>query len=152
LGKKINKLHNDSKLKENKIEQMRSTLNTSLKNLSNSSWVSSKSKELNEQHNEKIFRKIFEVLTYRDESVEPKIDKFTDFSKLEEKVRNIVIPLFIELDEQNENLNLDEFVLACKQLYNLVSTEEKGVLLNWYNGLTKRRNENNEFTFKVILQ
>jgi hypothetical protein len=117
--------------------------------MSNASHVGDKSKTLNEQFNAKIFKKIFEILTESDSGNMPKIDKFTDYTKLNEKVMSILYPLYVELEEQNEDLNVDEFILACKQLYGLLSTEEKGALISWYNSTLKRVVTLNNFTFKV---
>jgi hypothetical protein len=127
---------------------MSQILTQNLKQLSNTSFVNEKSKELSENFCAKIFAKIFEMLTG---GTTEKVDKFTDFTKLNEKVRNAVYPLFLELEEQNEDLNLDEFILAGKQLYGLLTTEEKGNLISWYNSTLKKNSENTNFTFKVNL-
>jgi hypothetical protein len=135
-------------VKESKLEEQKQGLDKNFKTMSNTSFVNTKSKELNEQFNSKIFKKIFEILTEGDESENPTIDKFTDYTRLNEKVKNTLYPLYVELEEQNEDLNMDEFVLACKQLHGFLTTEEKGGLISWYNSILKKVEANN-FTFKV---
>ena len=92
---------------------------------------------------DKIFNKIYDKLT---NSTMINIDKYTNISSLPDKLCKIMEPLFEELINQNESLKYEEFLSACRQLYNYLNIEEKNKLISWY---YEKENKVAEFTFKV---
>jgi len=59
-------------------------------------------------------------------------------NKIPKKIINIIEPLLIELKEENQTLNKDEFILAMDKLFEDISLIEKNEIINRYKNISKR--------------
>jgi len=101
----------------------------------------------------KIFLHLFEVLS--DKTSNLINGKEVDLSEIPEKIKNILMPLLSELNDQNETLTLDEFIMASKHLYATLPIHFKQNLMEWYLSFNKMKKNMSiqdcfNFPFKVI--
>ena len=61
-----------------------------------------------------------------------------NINKIPKKIINIIEPLLIELKEENQTLNKDEFILAMDKLFEDISLIEKNEIINRYKNISKR--------------
>lgn len=61
-----------------------------------------------------------------------------NINKIPKKIINIIEPLLIELKEENQTLNKDEFILAMDKLFEDISLIEKNEIINRYKKISKR--------------
>ena len=112
----------------------------------------------NEQSNEiftkqkiNCFEKIFYILDKDQDGI---ITKFNIYvNGLPKNIQEILSPIIIELKQDNETLNKDEFSAACFKLYDTLSFLKKREIINY--GMNKKNNKNNDeyiFTFKPKIQ
>jgi len=88
-----------------------------IKQKSNNKKIDSNSENITKEIKNAVFKKIFEVLdTYSENKI---YGKQIDLSLIPESLRKILDPLFFELNEQNESLTMEEFLLACEHLYSV---------------------------------
>ena len=114
----------------------------------NCSHLNEKSKHIVDEIQTKIFFKLFEILS--DKNTNLITGKNMDMSEIPERIQNILMSLLNELNEQNETLNLDEFIMASKDLYVSLPLEFKISLIEWYSSFSKNKKDFNlNFSFKV---
>lgn len=119
--------------------------------LSNIAHTDTKSQEINNELLRKIFTKIYELLL---DGVDSNVITGNNYNSknLPVKIANLICRLLRELKEQNETLTLDEFILACDQIYSYLPYDEKKIFTEWYFSDIRRKGEDKnavQHTFKV---
>ena len=97
------------------------------------------------------FEKIFYILDKDQDGIITKFNVYTN--GLPKNIQKILSPIIIELKEDNETLNKDEFSAACFKLYDTLGFLQKREIINY--GMNKKINKNNDeniFTFKPKIQ
>ena len=98
---------------------------------------------------ENYFKKLFHILD-NDEDNKISTGHINIFG-LPKKIKNILEPIFISLEEEQEDLNENEFIYVCKKLYNNLSYIEKKEFMEYIeNDKNKKEKKNQEenYTFK----
>jgi hypothetical protein len=143
------RLYEDSKKKEERHNYFSHNDLEERKIKANTSHISDKSKEIIENYLRKLFTKLFQTITNNSDIME---ENTLALDNVPEFIKTFLTPLLSELIEQNETLTLDEFLLACKQLYTMVPLEQKNLLCEWFNSTYRAQRNVNislDLTFKV---
>jgi len=77
--------------------------------------VAKKSQEINKNAFQKAFSIIFESLDYNNQNILTGTENIIN-SNLPNKIKKIIAPLLIELEQEKETLNQIEFILVCEDL------------------------------------
>ena len=118
-------LYNDL-YKENKKELEKKFYKNCLSNPK----INKSSNNLINDNKEKSFKKIFFILDGDGDGIirSTAINK----DKLPKNIQVILSPIFKEIKDDNETLNLKEFVSVCNQLYNILPFEKKRIFSNFH--------------------
>jgi len=103
---------------QEKTNLMREENEKNLENLRNIKKISKNSEEIAKEIEKKIFIEIFKIIDFQNNdeiSGEIDLNKFP----LPNKVKEFISPLIEELKEESETLNINEFILACHELFNV---------------------------------
>lgn len=129
--------------------------NLKIKNNSSAIHTTYDSENILYQRKKKIFTKIFSLMDSDQDNI---ISKFNiDLKKIPKKIMDIFKIIIKEIVDDDHTLNRDEFLLASEHLYELISFEERKIVLNFFkefeneNEINKKDKFKNEFTFKVII-
>lgn len=148
---KFKELYNDWMRKEVKRQDIKEQENQENEILANINHINEKSKEIVKDVIRKLFFRVFEILAGGEDNI---LDgSNARLEALPDKIKNMVMPLIIELQEQNETLTKDEFFMACKHLYNTIPMDQKHYLMEWHFTSSKNNKDISElysFPYKVI--
>lgn len=123
--------------------------------MSNIAHINEKSKEIINNINNKVFLYLFQILSDSEGLIDGrKIDQI-DLSGIPLKIKNFLLPILEELNEQNETLSADEFLIASQEIYMTLPYDYKQFLIEWYliNNKSKKQDafrELADLSFKVI--
>jgi hypothetical protein len=93
-----------------------------------------------------VFRRLFKLLNSDGDEV---ISAFNiNLRKVPPTILSLLDPIINELKQDEETLNENEFIRACEHLYDMLSFNEKRMLID-FNKKIVENNHNNNFTFKV---
>lgn len=107
----------------------------------------SKSDELIEQKKARKFHEIFLQLDSDGDGVISA--EQIDISQLSPDILEIFTPLFCEMEDLEQTLDLEEFIDASMRLYDTLKLPEKNAILNLNNDLTKHKhNHESDYTFR----
>ena len=113
----------------------------------NKSYTNLESSEMLEERKNRIFGKIFQILDSDKDNLITKIN--INEKGLPDNIKKILSLIITELRQENETLNLNEFVTACQHLFSMLSYTEKREMLEFGVKNNKKNNErNNSFSFK----
>lgn len=125
-------LHKEKKEIFKKKEELLKEAYEKMKVDSERTVTSPKSRELNEKNKSDLFKKIFEILDDNQDGIISHEDDFNHAMKeVPLNVVNILKPLFEEFKENKEVLKLDEFVVSCGRLYNILDYHDKSMLFQY---------------------
>jgi hypothetical protein len=111
----FNNLYSYAKKYSHNKEDRQMEVTTSIKRSSDSVHTINDSKLMFNKRKDEIFKKIFEIL---DSDQDNQISSFCiDTKKIPSNIINILNPIIVELNDENETLNLNEFVKACEHLF-----------------------------------
>ena len=135
-------LYGTYKKKKNKIEEIKQNNLKEVKFISNIAHINEKSREIVDDIHTKVFIHLFER-------------EMIEMKEIPEKIQNFLLPLLDELREENETLDLDEFIMAMKHLHKNLPLEYKQFLMEWYMSFGKNKKNMSilecvQFPFKVF--
>jgi len=97
-------------------------------------------KKINEkifkENKQRAFNNLFNALDSDQDGIISGMNVNTN--KIPKKIIKIIEPLLIELKEENQNLNKNEFILAMDKLFEDISLIEKNEIINRYKNISKR--------------
>jgi len=98
-------------------------------------------KKINEkifkENKQRAFNNLFNALDSDQDGIISGMNVNTN--KIPKKIIKIIEPLLIELKEENQNLNKNEFILAMDKLFEDISLIEKNEIINRYKNISKRK-------------
>ena len=98
-------------------------------------------KKINEkifkENKQRAFNNLFNALDSDQDGIISGMNVNTN--KISKKIIKIIEPLLIELKEENQNLNKNEFILAMDKLFEDISLIEKNEIINRYMNISKRK-------------
>ena len=98
------------------------------------------SDKLINESNRKAFSNLFNVLDSDQDDLITSVS--INLNNIPEKIIKIIQPLLIELKEDNQTLNQDEFIKAMNKLFENISFTDRRELINEYSNYnTKKQNE-----------
>ena len=131
------KLFDESKLRKKKIQIAINEFNDNIYRMANSTFFSPRSRLIIDNLMKKIFQKIFQMISLNGNF----IDNFNiNLENIDINILEIFIPLFQEIDNNNDVLNEEDFVESSFILYNKMSIYQKNILIEWYFNLLKTEN------------
>ena len=145
----FNNLYSDHKKQIIKKQQVEKEINEKFCPLE--TFASEQSNEIFIKQKVNCFEKIFYILDKDQDGIISKFNIYTN--GLPKNIQKILSPIIIELKEDNETLNKDEFSAACFKLYDTLEFLQKREIINY--GMNKKNNKNNDdylFTFKPKIQ
>jgi hypothetical protein len=137
-----------------------SNQNSKIKNNFSSVHTCYDSENILKNLKKKIFLKIFSLLDSDQDNLISKLS--IDLKKIPQKIKDIFKIIIKEIIEDDHTLNKDEFLLASEHLYELISFDERKIVLNFLKDYEKDKNEKDKdknknknkndqiFTFKVL--
>jgi len=107
------------KMQEIRKKQRQTEIEKELTKKRNEKKICKGSEEISKEFQKKIFTNVFRTLDYEHKnSVGGSID--LNMLDLPNSVKEIVGPLLEELEEERESLTLEEFIIACEDLYKVL--------------------------------
>ena len=102
------------------------------------------SDKLINESNRKAFSNLFNVLDSDQDDLITSVS--INLNNVPQKILKIIEPLLIELKEDNQTLNQDEFIKAMNKLFENISFTDRREIINEYNNYNtkKQTNENNK--------
>ena len=141
----FNKLYSDHKKQSVKKQKYEKEIQERFSPLE--SFASEQSNEIYLKQKVNSFEKIFSILDKDQDGIISKFNVYTN--GLDKKIQKIISPIIIELKEDNQTLNKEEFYAACFKLFDTLNYLQKKEVMNY--ALNKKSNKDNEdlfFTFK----
>ena len=136
------KLFDESKLRKKKIQIAITELNENIYRMANSTFFSPRSRVIIDNLMKKIFRKIFKMISLNGNFID---NNNINLENIDINLLEIFIPLFQEIDNNNDILNEDDFVESSFNLYNEMSIYQKNILLEWYFNILKTENHKRQY-------
>ena len=93
------------------------------------------------ESNRKAFSNLFNILDSDQDDLITSVS--INLNNIPEKIIKIIQPLLIELKEDNQTLNQDEFIKAMNKLFENISFTDRRELINEYNNYNTKK-QNNE--------
>lgn len=139
-------MHSISEKQRIKKEEQNYEIELKLKQETSSKYVSLDSQTIINNVKISVFKRLFNLLNKDGDNV---ISGFNiNLRKLPPTILNVLDPIIKELKQDEETLNESEFVKACEHLYEMLSFNEKRILIDFNKKISEKKRINN-FTFKV---
>ena len=136
------KLFDESKLRKKKIQIAITQLNDNIYRMANSTFFSPRSRIIIDNLMKKIFKKIFKMISLNGNFID---NNNINLENIDINILEVFIPLFQEIDNNNDRLNEDDFVESSFNLYNEMNIYQKNILLEWYFNLMKTENHKRKY-------
>jgi len=151
--KRILKLYENHKIKKEKIEDLKEKNKKEIDIKINTAHINKKSNQIINEIQTKLYVHLFQILSDKNTNL-VNADSF-DINYIHNKIKFIFIPLINELKEQNESLNLNEFIIASKHIYSSLPLQLKQILIDYYLSINKSKKfqsvlESMNYPFKVV--
>ena len=137
----FNKLYSDHKKQSVKKQKYEKEIQERFSPLE--SFASEQSNEIYLKQKVNSFEKIFSILDKDQDGIISKFNVYTN--GLDKKIQKIISPIIIELKEDNQTLNKEEFCAACFKLFDTLNYLQKKEVMNY--ALNKKSNKDNEYLF-----
>ena len=136
-SKRYLNLYEDSKIRIDKYNQIKTDNNNYFYKLSNSTFFSPRSKEIINKLTLKLLKKIFEIISQKGNYIS-KNNIYLD--EVPDKILLIFEPLLKELNMTEEKLNEIDFFESCIDLFQKMDLLSKNTLIEWYFQRIKKEN------------
>lgn len=120
-------------LKKQEVEKQSLQISREMSNLK---LAIEQTNNINNQLQQSCFNALFQVLDVNKNNMITYSS--ADNLNLQENVLKLIQPILQELQEHNESLTYDEFMLALHQIFRVFNVEEKRTLLSWYSNLQRQ--------------